>query len=135
MASDLTEILNSINTNKTNLMVGDNADHYRSAYVPYVVNHCMMAHIDTVLIANELNRRPWMQKDEQYVVYLNMVNPRKRFAPWLKTEKIEDLDIVKEYYGLSTHKAKEAMKILTQDEIQQMKVVLDRGGVTRRKKT
>jgi chemotaxis protein CheY-P-specific phosphatase CheC len=46
----------------------------------------------------------------------------------LKRETIADLDIVKEYYNISTEKAKEALTILTEDQLNIIKKKLDKGG-------
>ena len=38
--------------------------------------------------------------------YLNSLRKKKRFSPWLRQDKIKDLDYVKRYYGYSNEKAK-----------------------------
>jgi len=123
---DLKDWLNSINTSKNNIM--DENPDARNEYAPYVINRCMSGHLDTILLANEMNINSQLDKKMQYDFFINIVRPRKRFSPWLKKEKIESLEIIKQYYGYSEEKAKSALKILTQDEIDFIKQKMNRGG-------
>jgi hypothetical protein len=88
----------------------------------------MSGQIDTVLLANEMNINSQLDKKLQYDFFINIVRPRKRFSPWLKKEKIDSLEVVKHYYGYSDEKAKSALKILTQDQIDFIKQRMNRGG-------
>jgi hypothetical protein len=126
MIMDLKDWLNSINTSKNNIM-DDNPDVVKE-YAPYIINRCMSGHLDTILLANEMNINSQLDKKMQYDFFINIVRPRKRFSPWLKKEKIESLEIIKQYYGYSEEKAKSALKILTQDQIDFIKQKMNRGG-------
>ena len=53
---------------------------------------------------------------------------KKRFSPWQRKEKIEDLDIIKRYYQYSDEKAKDALRILTKNQIELIKSKLNTGG-------
>jgi hypothetical protein len=88
----------------------------------------MSGHLDTVLLANEMNINSQLDKKMQYDFFINIVRPKKRFSPWLKKEKIEDLESVKQYYGYSEEKAKSALKILTKDQVDFIKHKMNRGG-------
>jgi hypothetical protein len=123
---ELKDWLNSINTNKKNL-IDEDPDSVKE-YAPYIINKCMSGHLDTVLLANEMNINSQLDKKMQYDFFINIVRPRKRFSPWLKKEKIESLQVVKQYYGYSEEKAKSALKILTQDQIDFIKQKMNRGG-------
>jgi hypothetical protein len=65
----------------------------------------------------------------QYDFYINIVRKRKRFSPWIRKEKIKDLDIVKSYYGYSNEKALQALKILTQEQLNFIKSKSEIGGM------
>ena len=65
----------------------------------------------------------------QFDFLLNSIRSRKRFTPWLKASKIEDLEYVKEYYGYSNDKAKQALDILTDEQIATVKQKLRKGGM------
>ena len=59
----------------------------------------------------------------------SIVEKKKRtFRAWIKAKKLEDLAIVKEYYKYSNKKSLEALKILTENNINNMKQSLSKGG-------
>jgi hypothetical protein len=119
---ELKDWLNSINFTKENL-----SEEIKS-YPPYIINRCLSGHIDCVMYANEMNMNHHLDKDLQYSFYLNSLRKRKRFSPWLRKDKVTDLECVKQYYGYSNEKASQALKILTQEQINFIKKRLDIGG-------
>lgn len=127
---DLKDYLNSINLSKENLM--DSDPESERQYPPYVVNRCYSGFIDTILLANEMNINSHIDKKLQYDFYINIIRPKKRFSPWLKKEKLDSLECIKEYYGYSDEKAKVALKILTDEQIEFIKSRLNRGGKNER---
>jgi hypothetical protein len=101
-------------------------------YVPFVVNRALSFHQDCVLYANELNLNPGMDKDMQYHFYLNTIRSMKRkFQPWQKTSTDKNIEAVKTYFGYSNEKAKEALRILTEEQIAEIIIKTDKGGVNR----
>ncbi len=64
----------------------------------------------------------------QYDFFINIVRPKKRFAPWLRKDKLNSLELVKEYYGYSDEKARVALKILTDEQLNYIAKRMDRGG-------
>ena len=123
---ELKDWLNSINFNKENL-IKENPDIVKQ-YPPYIVNRCLSGHLDCVMFANEMNLHHHLDKDMQYSFYLNSLRKRKRFSPWLRKDKVTDLECVKQYYGYSNEKASQALKILTNEQINYIKKRLDTGG-------
>ena len=91
-------------------------------YTPFVVNRALSYHMDCILYANEMNLYPEMDKDLQYQYLLNTIRPMKRkFQPWQKASDDKDLECVKEYFGYSNQKAKEALRILNDEQIAEIK--------------
>ena len=123
---ELKDWLNSINFHKENLIKED--PDIVKQYPPFIVNKCLAGHIDTILFANEMNKYHHLDKDMQYSFLLNSLRKRKRFSPWLRKDKIEDLECVKTYYGYSNEKAQQALKILTPEQLNYIKKKLDLGG-------
>jgi len=119
---ELKDWLNSINFSKEDL------SEYIKEYPPYIINRCLSGHLDCVLFANEMNRYHFLDKDMQYNFYLNTLRKRKRFSPWVRKEKVSDLEFVKKYYGYSNEKAAQALKILTNEQLLFIKQKLDTGG-------
>ena len=122
---ELKDWLNSINFTKENLMEDPSII---KEYPPFIINKCLSGHIDAVLFANEMNMHHQLDKDMQYSFYLNTLRKRKRFSPWLRKDKITDLECVKQYYGYSNEKASQALKILTKEQLTFIKKRLDIGG-------
>lgn len=123
---ELKDWLNSINFTKKNLTEDD--PEVIKTYPPYIVNKCLSGHIDSIMFANEMNQYHFLDKQLQYDFYINILRKKKRFAPWLKKESIDNLNIIKEYYGYNTEKAQQALKILTKDQIDFIKNRLEKGG-------
>ena len=84
---------------------------------------------DAVMYANEMNRMHWLEKKMQYDFFLHGLPKKKRFAPWMKAKKVKDLDIVKQYHGYNNEKARVALEILTEDQLEEMRKVLSGGGI------
>jgi len=121
---ELKDWLNSININKKDLRLEDPD----AKYPAYIVNRCMSGQLDTVLYANEMNLNSHLDPNLQYSFMLNSVRKRKRFSPWLRKDEIRDLDYVKRYYGYSNEKAKQALSILTKQQLSFIKSKFETGG-------
>ena len=101
-------------------------------YTPFVVNRALSYHMDCILYANEMNLYPEMDKDLQYQYLLNTIRSMKRkFQPWQKSSADKDLECVKEYFGYSNQKAKEALRILNDEQIAEIKANTIKGGVNK----
>ena len=122
---ELKDWLNSINFTKENLF----EDEPEAKYPAFVVNKCLSGSLDSVLFSNEMNKFHFLDKRMQYDFYLNSLRKKKRFAPWLKKGKVEDLEAVKKYYGYNNEKAQQALRILTKEQIKYIKDKLNTGGV------
>jgi hypothetical protein len=118
--------INAINYTKEDLIVDDWSE---KQYQPYIVNKGLSFAPDTVIAANEMNSRPHLDRKLQFNFLINIVRQRKRFSKWIKPEKIEDLEIVKNYYGYSTEKARNALSILTKQQLDTLKQKLQKGGM------
>jgi len=54
---------------------------------------------------------------------------KRSFAKWAKSEKDDDITCVKMVYGLSDSKARDALRLLTEEQIQQLKKETLTGGL------
>ena len=123
---ELKDWLNSINLNKKNLIEEDPSEI--KTYPPYIINRCLSGHLDCIMFVNEMNRYSFLDKDMKYSFYLNTLRKKKRFSPWLRKEKVDDLECVKQYYGYSNEKASQALKILDKKQLNFIKQRLETGG-------
>jgi|TARA_R110002020_G_scaffold221133_1_gene429156 hypothetical protein len=129
----LSEYLNAINHTKENLLDTED-ESVEKEYTPFVVNRCLSYFIDTVLYANEMNRYSGIDKKMQFDYLLRSIRKNKRYSKWLKRESVENLELVKEFYGYSDSKAREILDILSGDDVEFIRKKLDRGGVSKTNK-
>ena len=123
---ELKDWLNSINYTKKNLI--DEDPSIEKEYPPYVINRCLSGHLDCIMVVNEMNKYHFLPKKIQYDFFKNILRPKKRFSPWLRKDEIKDLDLVKRYYGYSNEKAKQALRILTKEQLNFIKSKFEIGG-------
>ena len=116
------DFANSINFTKENLIVDEATE---KEYNPFIVNRAMGFAADTVIPGNEMNARPHIDNKMQYDFLCGVVRKSKRYNKWIKSEE-ENLEAVQEYFGYSFNKAKEALRILTSEDIEKIKVKLTR---------
>jgi hypothetical protein len=80
------------------------------------------------MFVNELNQYHFLPKKMQYDFLINILRVKRRYSPWLRKDKIEDLDIVKRYYDYSNEKAQQALRILTKEQLTFIKSKFETGG-------
>jgi len=102
-------------------------------YVPFVVNKALSFHYDCIMFANEMNKHPGLDRRLQYDFLINTVRGYKRpYQKWQKLEKDDALEAIKEYYGYSNERAKEARSILSDAQIDEIKRKVYKGGMNDR---
>jgi len=122
----LSDILNSINQTKENLLSKD--PRLEKDYVPFVINKCFSYFPDTIFYANRMNQSVFLDKKLQYDYYIHSISKRKRFSKWIKPEENKDLEIVKEVYGYSDVRAREVIDMLPMDKLREL---VQKGGQKR----
>jgi len=119
------DFINAIHYSKENLIVDDWTE---KQYNSYIINKGLSYGPDTVIPANEMNSRPHLDKKLQNSFLINIIRPKKRFNKWIKPEKIDAIEVVKEYYGYSTEKARQILPLLDTEKIEIIKTRLIKGG-------
>jgi hypothetical protein len=121
------DYVNQILQGKKQLIVDDVTE---SEYVPFLVNRSLSYQIDCVSYANAMNRRSFIDKKLQNDFLLNTIRSKKRpFVKWAKSDKSEDIQCIKTVYGFSDTKALEALRLLTDEQIQKLKEKTGIGGL------
>ena len=118
---ELKDYLNAINFTKKNLMEDVEGEMWKRKYPAYLINRILSAFGDTLMLANEMNRYPFLDKDMQFHFLINSVRSRKRFSPWVRPDDLETIKCIKEYYKYNNEKAKIALKLLSKDELKRLK--------------
>ena len=125
MADLFKEILPSILQTKQYALLTEQDE---KQYPHFIVNRALSQYPDTVLIANEINKYPDLDNKLKYDFLINMIKPcRRPFAKWAKRVEPVDLAVVKEYYGYSDAKAMEVLSVLSDDQINSLKIKLEKG--------
>ena len=119
------EFVNSINYSKDNIMVDDIVE---KQYNAFMVNRSLSYFQDTALIANEMNINHHLDNRLQFDFLINIVRKRKRFSKWFKPESNSDVEVVKDYYGYSNEKARQALPLLTKEQLEELKKKVNKGG-------
>jgi hypothetical protein len=123
------DYVNAINHTKKDLMTGSENDELAErSYVPFFANKALSYFPDTVFHSNEMNRLNHIDHKLQFHYYLNSIRSQKRFAKWVKKDDLDDLDMVKEYYGYNNERAKEALSILSSEQLQIIRKTFEKGG-------
>jgi len=119
------EYVTAINMSKEDIMIDDIAE---KAYNPFIINRSLSYFNDTALMANEMNINHHIDNRLQFDFYINIVRKKKRFSKFMKPETVSDVEVVKEYYGYNNEKAKQALTLLTSDQINELKKKVYKGG-------
>ena len=127
---ELKDYLNALNFTKEKLLDTDDTT-WEKKYPPFVINKCLSMHYDCIAQANEMNGYHFLENKVQFHFYINSIRKRKRFGgKWLTQSKLKYLEYVKEYYGYSNEKAKQALDILKDEQLEIIKKSLFKGGRT-----
>lgn len=122
---ELWDYLKAINDTKEDLIIDDETE---KGYVPFIINRGLSYFPDTVLFANEMNQRHQLDKAMQFYYLKGGIRKRKRFSKWFKKEEVENLDLVVRFYNVSKTKAAIMLKLLSKENIEEIKIQLNTGG-------
>ncbi len=125
MKMNLSEVLNAINYDKTPLLEDDLQE---KAYVPFVINRSLSYFPDTILYANQVNHYNQLDKKMQFDYLRLSLRPRKRFSKWIKSQEEDDLQLIKDHYNYSNERATEVLRVLTSNQIEDIRSLYKYGG-------
>jgi hypothetical protein len=125
MKMNLSEVLNAINYDKTPLLEDDLQE---KAYVPFVINRSLSYFPDTILYANQVNHYNQLDKKMQFDYLRLSLRPRKRFSKWIKSQEEDDLQLIKDHYNYSNERATEVLRVLTPNQIEDIRSLYQYGG-------
>ena len=117
--------LNEINFGKKDIIVDDITE---KQYNSFMVNRGLSYFKDTTVIANEMNINHHLDNRLQFDFLINMIRKKKRFSKWNKPQIIDDLDVIKEYYGYSNKQAKAVHNLLSSEQIGELRKKVYKGG-------
>lgn len=123
------DFLNAINTTKEDLF--ESNPQATKEYNAFMVNRGLSYFPDTLFYANQMNQYPGLDKDIQFSFLINSISRKKRISKWSKKDADTDsIKLVKEYYGYSSERAIEAIKVLSKEDLIMIQDKLYKGGKT-----
>jgi len=124
------DIIGSINFKSGNVFDNAHNPDLEKTYNAFVVNRNFSFRLNAVLAANEMNKNHWLDNKMQYD-FMYHILPKGKFTKWQKSEDINSLELVKEYYGYNEVKAREALKVLKPSDLDVIRKRLDKGFTTK----
>ena len=122
------DYVNAINKTKKDIMVDDLAE---KEYNPFIINRALSFFSDTILYANEMNKYHHLDPRLQFDFFINIIRSKNRFSKWFKTTEVENLELIKQHYGYSNEKAKAVLSLFSNEEIDELKQRMYKGGRTK----
>lgn len=119
------DFLNEINYGKKNIIIDDITE---KQYNSFMVNRGLSYFKDTVVIANEMNMNHHLDNRLQFDFLINIIRRKRRFSKWNKPQIVDDLDVIKEYYGYSNKQAKAVHNLLSSEQIGELRKKVYKGG-------
>ena len=125
MGNNPFDFINSINYTKKDIMTDDLIE---KDYNPFLTNRSLSYFVDSVIFANEMNKNPHLDNRLQFHFFINTIRKRKRFSKWLKPKTEDEVEAIKIYYGYSNEKARQAINLLTSEQVKDIKKKVNKGG-------
>ena len=123
------EIIPDINHGHTNLIRTGDMDEDEYGGKCFIINRALSMNVDTILYVNEMNVNWQLAPLLQYDYYINSLRKKKRWSKWAKaTAPSSDLELIKEYYNYNEQRAREVLDLLSESEIQNLRLKLSKGG-------
>lgn len=94
----------------------------------FIVLRTLSMYPDCVLQANEMNMFHFIDDNLKFDFLLNTIRGYRRKFNYAKATKYDELNLIKEYYNVSTSVAKQYSKILTPDQLAEIKRKMEKGG-------
>ena len=107
----------------------ENPEKAEGFYNPFIVNRALSFYPDSILHANEMNLRPGLDKLLQFDYLINTIRSMKREHAWIKKQaEDEEIANLADYLGMSPRRVTECLRVLTPDQIKELKKRTIKGG-------
>jgi len=118
--------LNDLNQDKKYLFNSNTETDFST----FMVNRGMSQNVDTIMIANELNKQYGVTREMAHDFYFYILPKKKRYGKWAKqnNDRKEDIDLLIKHYSVNRSIATLYLSMLTQEELEQIKQMNDVGG-------
>tara|TARA_B110000438_G_scaffold106696_1_gene104930 strand:+ start:20 stop:463 length:444 start_codon:yes stop_codon:yes gene_type:complete len=101
------------------------------SYTKFLLNRTLSYHPDLIAYANEMNIHIDVSDKLHYDYMHHSIDKKRRSKKyWAKSKKYEYLEMVKEYFNYSNQKALSALSVLSDSDIETIKNLMNKGGVS-----
>lgn len=107
--------LNYINSGEKDIVTDD------SVYNQFLINRGLSMFLDTIAIANEINKYGCVDNQMHFDYLVNIVTPRKRWSKWPKPKTHPDASMISNYYGISIKKAYDLIGIIPEEDLEKIR--------------
>ena len=124
------DYINDILSGKKNLIVDETTE---KDYNSFIVNRGLSYYKDCIMQVNEINRRTHIDNKMKNDFLLNSIRSYKRpYIKWTKSEKNLDIECIKVVFGFSDKKALEVFNLFSKEDLKQLKIKADIGGIVKK---
>lgn len=122
MIFGLGDFLNAINKTKEDLFERVTESGQLKDYQQFVINRCLAAHIDSIMLVNELNCCCATLSNRSHFDTLRLGLPqRSRYAKLPKEQKNATIDLLVKLNTCSRRRAEELVDVLKEEDIEKLK--------------
>jgi hypothetical protein len=118
--------LNDILKDKKDLWVDGESEQ---EYEPFIINRQISKAPSGILYAHEMARLPNIPAKWNYHYYLHSIRKGTKYdGKKVPIERTDDIKLVSEYYKYNHTLAKQALSILTKEQLDEIRIKTDKGG-------
>lgn len=98
-------------------------------YVPWIANRVLSNYPDCIFYAQDMNSNAHLSRKMQHDYLFHTVRKQyRKFIPYPKAKETEHINLIMSVYKYSAKKAREALAILTIDQIKEIEKIYTKGG-------
>lgn len=101
-------------------------------YNPFMINRGLGQHLDTILLADEMNKRCGVSKLMHHDFLFYSVDAKRRYGKWAKqdTTDLDLLSYLQTKYAINKEHALEYLEMLDKTEVKKLKLEAEtKGGI------
>lgn len=122
----LFDYINDISFKKDYLFEEDDRKNYNQ----FMINRGLAQHVDTLMFANEMNKRSQLNDEMHHDFLFYSISSKKRYGKWVKADTT-DTDLVaflQDKYAINQETAMLYLKLSDKNEIKQLKKESEKKG-------
>ena len=124
--TELWDYYKSITTDKVIIDLDD--EEVVSKFPHYIIVKFLSQHQSDIVLANEINSRPYMDNRLKIDFFINTLRKKYRKASKFMFDTPESIKLIMEFYGYNQSKAKEVSNLFDKEQLNELKRLTNKGG-------